>query len=270
MTARQTPAILTDILEHKRDEIKARRQRHSIDDLKEHAAGQTPPRGFARALKKCVRQQQPAVIAEIKRASPSKGILREDFDPLAIAAAYTSGGATCVSVLTDAKYFQGSGVVLDLVRKHCPLPALRKDFIIDEYQVYESRAFGADCVLLIAAALEQQRMSDLFQLVRDNGVDVLLEVHNEDELERVLLLGDEAELIGINNRDLDTFEVSLDTTLRLVKAVPDGKVVISESGIHTRDSVRKLRDASVYAYLVGEALMVAADPCAKLKRLFFE
>ncbi len=265
-----TPAILREILEHKRGEIEERRRRHSVDELKAWAGEQDAPRGFAHSLKDRVRQQKPAVIAEIKRASPSKGVLREDFDPLALAAAYTTAGAACLSVLTDHKYFMGSGVVLDLIRKHCPLPVLRKDFIIDEYQVYESRAFGADCLLLIVAALEAQHLADLFHLARDSGMDVLVEVHDEDELERALALGDAAELIGVNNRDLHTFEVSLDTSLRLADAIPDGRIVISESGIHRRDDVRRLRDAAVYAYLVGEALMVAADPGAELKALFFD
>ena len=264
------PAILREILEHKRSEIEERKRRHSIDALREHAAEQGPAREFAQLLKNRVRSQQPAVVGEVKRASPSKGILREDFDPLALATAYATAGASCLSVLTDAKYFMGSGVVLDLIRKHCPLPVLRKDFIIDEYQVYESRAFGADCMLLIAAALEGQQMPDLFHLAHDNDMDVLVEVHDENELERALELGDRAELIGINNRDLHTFEVNLETTLRLANAVPDDKVVISESGIYTGDDVRRLRDASVYAYLVGEALVVAEDPSAVLRALFFD
>ena len=269
MSSKEKPVFLKEILEHKRDEIESRRRKHSIDELKGHAEEQGQTRGFAQMLKDRVQRQKPAVIAEIKRASPSKGVLREDFDPLAIANAYTAAGAVCLSVLTDAKYFMGSGVVLDLIRKHCVLPVLRKDFIIDEYQVYESRAFGADCLLLIAAALEGQQMTDLFHLARDCGMDVLVEVHDESELERVLVLGDAVELVGINNRNLHTFEVNLDTSLRLASMIPDGKIVISESGIHAPDDVNRLRDVSVYAYLVGEALIVAADPGAKLKELFF-
>ena len=208
------------------------------------------------------------MIAEIKRASPSKGILRKDFDPIAIAKSYLMAGATCLSVLTDHKYFMGSGTILDLVRKHCPLPTLRKDFIIDEYQVYESRAFGADCILLIAAALETQQMTDLFHLASENGMDVLVEIHDENEIDRALALGDTAELIGINNRNLHTLDVDLNTTLRLANSIPKGKVLISESGIHNKNDIRRLREASVYAYLVGEALMTADDPGAELKALF--
>ena len=269
-SAATTPAILAEILAHKRGEVEERRRRRGVDELKDWIAEQGGVRGFARSLGNRVQRQEPAVIAEIKRASPSRGVLRENFDPLAIAAAYAAAGASCLSVLTDHKYFMGSGAVLDLVRKHCPLPVLRKDFIIDEYQVHESRALGADCLLLIVAALERQRMADLFCLARDYGMDVLVEVHNEDELERALALGDTAELIGINNRDLRTFEVTLDTTLRLAGAVPGDRIVISESGIGDRGDVGRLRDASVYAYLVGEALMVSADPGAALKALFFD
>lgn len=262
------PAFLQEILEHKREEIAERKRRRGVDELKDWAAEQGAARGFTRSLKGCIERGRPAVIAEIKRASPSKGVLRENCNPLEIAAAYASAGAACLSVLTDHKYFMGSGAVLDLIRKHCPLPALRKDFIIDEYQVHESRALGADCMLLIVAALETQRLQDLFHLARDGGMDVLVEVHDEDELERALALGDDAELIGINNRNLRTFEVELDTTVRLAQAVPAGKLVVSESGIHGKDDVRRLREASVHAYLVGEALMVAADPAAEFKALF--
>ncbi len=268
--ATTVPVTLKEILEHKRGEIDARRRRHSVEELKNWAAEQGGVRGFARGLRDRVQRQKPAVIAEVKRASPSRGVLREDFDPLAIAGAYSAAGASCLSVLTDHKYFMGSGVVLDLIRKHCPLPILRKDFIIDEYQVHESRAFGADCLLLIVAALETQQLADLFHLARDSGMDVLVEVHDEDELERALALGDTVELIGVNNRNLHTFEVNLDTTLKLAARVPADKIVVSESGIHDRRDVDRLRAASVYAYLVGEALMVADDPGARLKTLFFD
>ncbi len=268
MNAVATPAFLQEILEHKREEIAERKRRHGIDELKDWGAEQGAARGFARSLKDHVERSRPAVVAELKRASPSKGVLRENYNPLEIAAAYAAAGAACLSVLTDHKYFKGSGAVLDLVRKHCPLPVLRKDFIVDEYQVHESRALGADCTLLIVAALGARQLQDLFHLARDVGMDVLVEVHDEAELERALELGDDAELIGINNRNLHTFDVELDTTVRLVRAVPDGKLVVSESGIHTKDDVKRLRDASVYAYLVGEALMVAADPAAAFKALF--
>lgn len=260
--------LLKEILEHKREEIEERRRRHGVEELKDWASEQGAPRGFALSLRNRVECGQPAVIAEIKRASPSKGVLREKFDPLAIAHAYMTAGATCLSVLTDHKYFMGSGAVLDLVRKRFPLPALRKDFIVDEYQVYESRALGADCMLLIVAALETQQLADLFHLVRENGMDALVEVHDEAELERALALGSDAELIGINNRNLHTFELSLDTTLRLAPRVPGDRIVVSESGIHEPHDVKRLRDASVHAYLVGEALMVADDPGAAFKALF--
>ena len=266
MTARSS--FLKDILAHKREEIDERRHRHPVDELEERAEEQGAARGFAAALRNRLHRRKPAVVAEIKRASPSKGVLCERFDPIALARSYRTAGASCLSVLTDAKYFMGSGAVLDLVRKHCPLPVLRKDFIIDEYQVHESRALGADCVLLIAAALDETQLAELIGLVRGSGMDALVEVHDEDELARALSLGDAVELIGVNNRNLDSFDVSLDTTLRLAAAIPDGKVVISESGIHCRGDIQRLREASVHVYLVGEALMTSADPVATFRSLF--
>ncbi len=266
MTARSS--FLEEILAHKREEIDACRRRHPVAELEERAREQGAVRGFVAAIRSRLRQRKPAVVAEIKRASPSKGVLCEHFDPLVLARSYQAMGAACLSVLTDARYFKGSGAVLDLVRKHCSLPVLRKDFIIDEYQVHESRALGADCVLLIVAALDEARLAQLFTLVRESGMDALVEVHDEDELARALSLGDAVELIGVNNRSLHSFDVSLDTTLRLAATIPRGKLVISESGIACRSDVRRLREAAVHAYLVGEALMTAADPAAVFSGLF--
>ena len=261
-------SFLREILAHKREEIDERRRRHPVDELAERAAEQGVARDFAGGLKGRLRQRKPAVIAEIKRASPSKGVLCEHFNPLSLARCYQTAGAACLSVVTDARYFMGSGAMLDLVHQHCPLPVLRKDFIVDEYQVHESRALGADCVLLVVAALDQARLAELFDLAHSSGMDVLVEVHDEDELVRALDLGDAMELIGVNNRDLRSFDVDLDTTSRLAAAIPDDKIVISESGIHCRGDVERLREASVHAYLVGEALMTAADPAATFGSLF--
>ena len=201
-----TQSILAEILAYKRMEIAAQRERHNIDLLKDYAKEQGAPRGFAQTLKARVANKRTAIIAEIKRASPSKGILCENFDPLKIAQSYRMAGASCLSILTDQKFFKGSGAILDLVRRHCMLPVLRKDFIIDEYQVYESSAIGADCVLLIVAALpEDAQLQNLYAKIRELGMDVLVEVHSEAELERAIKLCDKLELIGINNRDLYTF-----------------------------------------------------------------
>lgn len=260
----ETAEILKTILQHKREEVEQRKSRHSIQELKDRAADQDGPRGFALSLSNRVARSETAVIAELKRASPSKGVLREDFDPLSIARSYMMAGAVCLSVLTDSRFFMGSGIILDLVRKHCPLPVLRKDFIIDPYQIHESRAYGADCILLIAAALQVQQLRELFDLATENVMDVMVEVHTEEELETALDLGDSLRLIGINNRNLCTFEVSLDTTFTLARQVPDSKLVISESGIRSNRDIQRLAEAGIHACLIGEVLMSAEDPGAKL------
>ena len=263
-------SILPKILAHKRQEIAALRERHSIDELKDYAEEQGAPRGFARALKGRVANQQTAIIAEIKRASPSKGMLCEDFNPLEIAHSYMMAGASCLSVLTDKKFFKGSGPILDLVRRHCMLPTLQKDFIIDEYQLYESRAIGADCILLIVAALpDDAQLQALYGKARELNMDVLVEIHDEAELERALKL-DGVELIGINNRNLRTFETELQTSITLAAQIPEDKVVISESGINTPADIQTLAEHHIYAYLIGEALMTAADRSAKLKELLLK
>ena len=261
-------SMLERILAHKREELDKRRARHGLAQLRELAAEQSGARGFAQSIKSRVSRRETAVIAEIKRASPSKGTLRESFDPIAIARGYQAAGAACVSVLTDTRFFRGSGAILDLVRRHCALPALRKDFIMDPYQIYESKALGADALLLIAAALpDDGLLRELFALAVELGMDVLAEVHDETELERALALGDDLELIGVNNRDLTTFTTSLDTSLRIAPGVPDDKIVVAESGIRCGADLRRLRDGAIHACLIGETLMTAADPGAKLKDL---
>jgi indole-3-glycerol phosphate synthase len=209
---------------------------------------------------------QAAVIAEIKKASPSKGVLREDFRPAQIAQSYASGGAACLSVLTDADYFQGHEDYLQQAREACDLPVIRKDFIIDPYQVYEARAINADCILLIVAALEDERMRELSELAHELGMDVLVEVHDAEELQRALKLN--IPLMGINNRNLRTFETSLDTTLDLLDSIPDDRIVVTESGIHTAEDVVLMRNNQVNTFLVGEAFMRADEPGEKLSELF--
>jgi len=264
--------ILERIVAVKRDEIaQARRsvgEREMRARAEEACAGSDPrrPRGFGRALRAAIAQGRAAVIAEIKKASPSRGVLRADFDPPAIAASYARGGAACLSVLTDREFFQGSPDYLVAARAACELPVLRKDFMIDAYQVYEARAIGADCVLLIAAALDDARMAELEACALELGMDVLVEVHDGDELDRALRLA--TPLVGINNRNLRSFEVSLRTTLDLLARIPTDRVVVTESGILDPQDVRTMRDAGVDAFLVGEAFMRAADPGAELARLF--
>ncbi len=261
------PEILTKIIEHKKNELVERKQRVPLEKMQEWAKEAPSPRGFESALRGAQAAQRPGVIAEIKRASPSKGILRENFNPMQIAASYQMNGATCVSVLTDSEFFKGSCAILELSRKTCFLPMLRKDFIIDPYQVYETRAVDADCMLLIVAALEDDQMVELNQLAKELRLDVLVEVHNEEEVDRALKL--EPTLLGINNRNLHTFETSLDTTLNLLPKIPDECHIVTESGIHTKDDVAKMTEKGVNSFLVGEAFMVAEEPGAKLKELFF-
>ncbi|WP_159017396.1 indole-3-glycerol phosphate synthase TrpC [Cognatiluteimonas profundi] len=259
--------ILRTILARKAVEVATRSAQLPLADVAARAVDMDAPRGFARALQLRLDAGQPAVIAEIKRASPSKGLLRAEFDPAAIARSYADAGAACLSVLTDVDFFQGADADLQQARAACALPALRKDFVIDVYQVHEARMLGADCVLLIVAALDDMQLARLTQLAMDLGMDVLVEVHDIDELERALQVP--APLLGINNRNLSTFEVSLDTTLALRSAVPADRILVTESGIATRADVGRLREAGVGAFLVGEAFMRRDDPGAALKELFF-
>lgn len=260
------PDILEKILQRKAEEVAERSQQVTQAELVERASVALAPRGFAAALEWRLMKGQPAVIAEIKKASPSKGLLREDFQPAAIAHSYEEGGAACLSVLTDHDFFQGHEDYLQQASEACQLPVLRKDFIIDPYQVYEARAIGADCILLIVAALDDARMLELAQLARDLGMDVLVEVHDGDELQRALPLP--TSLVGINNRNLRTFETSLQVTLGLLADIPDDRIVITESGIHKPEDVQFMRDHQVHGFLVGEAFMRADDPGAELERLF--
>jgi indole-3-glycerol phosphate synthase len=258
--------ILHRILARKAEEVRERSARLPLGELRARCADLPPPRGFADALRRTITAGVPAVIAEVKKASPSKGVIRPDFHPAEIARSYEHGGATCLSVLTDIDFFQGSDAYLQQARAACRLPVLRKDFMIDAWQVYESRLLGADCILLIVAALGDAVLAELSDLALSLDMDVLVEVHDLDELERALPLG--APLIGVNNRNLRTFEVSLDTTLALRASVPADRILVTESGIHTPADVARLRGEGVHAFLVGEAFMRAPDPGAELARLF--
>ena len=260
------PDILQRILATKQQEIAARQHKVSFDALQQQAHHVSPPRGFVAALRRRVQQGGAGVIAEIKRASPSKGVIREDFNVVDIARSYQAGGASCLSVLTDSEYFQGHEVFLTQARSACSLPVIRKDFIVDPYQVMEARAIGADCILLIVAALDDEQLASLHAAARAQGMDVLVEVHDGDELERALKL--DLELVGINNRNLRSFETSLDTTIELLPRVPDGCLVVTESGIHTRADIALMRDHDVHAFLIGEAFMRAPDPGQALAELF--
>ncbi|XUO89183.1 indole-3-glycerol phosphate synthase TrpC [Halomonas sp. KM072] len=267
MTEQATPTILTRILARKDQEVAEREQAVSEQDLLALAGQQSAPRGFIEALNQRIQAGDPAVIAEVKKASPSKGVMREKFHPADIARSYAQGGAACLSVLTDADFFQGHEDYLIAARDACELPVIRKDFITHGYQVTEARAIGADCILLIVAALDDAKLRDLHQQANAMGMDVLVEVHDADELERALALN--LKLVGINNRNLHTFDTSLDTTLDLLTRIPDSVTVITESGIHTRDDVERMRDHDVNGFLVGEAFMREEDPGLALKRLFF-
>ncbi|WP_313037643.1 indole-3-glycerol phosphate synthase TrpC [Stutzerimonas nitrititolerans] len=261
------PTVLEKIVARKAEEVAERRARVGLAELERLAAAADPVRGFASALQEQVGKKQPAVIAEIKKASPSKGVLRENFVPAEIAESYQAGGATCLSVLTDVDFFQGADAYLQQARAACALPVIRKDFMIDPYQVVEARAIGADCILLIVAALDDGRMAELAAVAKEQGLDVLVEVHDSAELERALHL--KTPLVGINNRNLHTFEVNLDTTLDLLPGIPRDRVVITESGILHRADVELMEINEVHAFLVGEAFIRAEQPGHELQRLFF-
>ncbi len=263
---KRPPDILEKILNRKREEVAERSERIGREQLEQLAASMPQTRGFYNAVKSCVDRGDTAVIAEIKRASPSKGLIRADFAPTEIAASYARGGAACLSVLTDQDFFQGSDDYLRQARGACTLPVLRKDFIVDPYQVIEARAIGADAILLICAALDQQELSALYQLARSLELDVLIEAHDRSELEQATACG--ARLIGINNRNLRTFETRLQTTIELREQVPESAIVVTESGIQSDVDVALMRSHGVHAFLVGEAFMRAADPGTALRTLF--
>jgi len=261
-----TPDILKKIIARKQEEIAARRVEVSLAELQARIAEASPVRGFVDSIRKKHAAGDSAVIAEIKKASPSKGILRENFVPAEIAKSYAAAGAACLSVLTDIDFFQGSDEYLQQARGACDLPVIRKDFIIDPYQVTEARVIGADCILLIAACLDDATMQELCSLATDLGMDALVEVHDAEELHRALEL--DIPLLGINNRNLRTFETSLDTTIELLHQIPDDRIVVTESGIHTRVDVERMRKHDVNTFLVGEAFMREDDPGEKLSELF--
>lgn len=262
-----TPTVLKRIVTRKHEEVAERRARLSLEDCRAEARRQPAPRGFAAALQRQIDAGDPAVIAEIKHASPSAGVLRDPYDPAAIARDYEAHGAACLSVLTDRDFFQGDDADLLAARDACHLPVLRKDFMVDDYQIHESRIAGADCILLIAACLSVAQMQDLAGTARELGMDVLVEVHSEAELEKALQV--ESPLLGINNRDLHSFEVSLDTTRALHQRVPTDRLTVTESGIHTTEDVASMRERGIHAFLVGESFMRAGSPGYRLGELFF-
>ncbi|TDP62433.1 indole-3-glycerol phosphate synthase TrpC [Roseateles toxinivorans] len=258
--------ILNKIIEVKREEISAARRKRDLASLRRDAEALGGQRDFVASLRQRIKAGQAGVIAEVKKASPSKGVLRADFRPAEIARSYAQHGAACLSVLTDAQFFQGSQAFLEQARAACTLPVLRKDFMVDAYQVYEARAMGADCILLIAACLDDGQMAELEAQALELGMAVLVEVHDGPELDRALRL--KTPLVGINNRNLRTFEVTLDTTLGLLKHVPADRLLVTESGILGRADVERMRAAAVNAFLVGEAFMRAPEPGAALAELF--
>ena len=264
----QTPTILKKILARKFDEVAERSLRIPEQHLLELITQQDSPRGFVEALRRKIVAGEPAVIAELKKASPSKGIIRENFDVLAIAKSYEEGGAACLSVLTDVDFFQGSDEYLRQAKSVSKLPILRKDFVVDSYQIYEARAIGADCILLIVAALDEGKLHSLHAVAESIGLDVLVEVHDRDELDIALQLS--TSLIGINNRNLHTFQTSLETTFDLLEHVPGDRLIVTESGINSSQDVLALRTREVNAFLVGEAFMRADDPGRQLQRMFGE
>jgi len=265
-----TPTILKKIIARKHEEVAERSAQVSIEALKAKIEAQKgtefEPRGFVQALESALAEGRPAIIAEAKKASPSKGVIRENFNPADIAVSYEKAGASCLSVLTDVDYFQGADEYLLQARGACQLPVIRKDFIVDPYQIYEARVLGADCILLIVAALTDEQLRDLSALTHALGMDVLVEVHGAEELQRALPLN--TRLLGINNRDLHSFEVTLDNTFSLLEQIPADRIVVTESGIVTPEDVRLMRSHQVNAFLVGEAFMRADDPGRELQRLF--
>lgn len=260
------PDILKKIIHRKAEEVTARANEKSLREVAASLENAALPRGFIDAIERKIEQGQAAVISEIKKASPSKGVIRDPFHPAEIAKSYEQGGAACLSVLTDIDFFQGADSYLIEARNACSLPVIRKDFIIDPYQVYEARAMGADCILLIAACLGDAQLRELNDLAHHLDLDVLTEVHDAYELDRALAVG--GKLIGINNRNLRTFEVDLQTTINLLEEIPPDRIVVTESGIHTTEDVSLMRFNNVNSFLVGEAFMRADDPGAKLTELF--
>jgi indole-3-glycerol phosphate synthase len=258
--------ILDTIIATKFEEIKASQKIKSLNQLKDEVQNTSPPRGFIKAIETQLSKNKAAVIAEIKKASPSKGVIRENFNPKEIAISYQKGGATCLSVLTDQKYFQGHAHFLKEARDACSLPVLRKDFMVDPYQIYEARAMGADCILLIVAALPLDLMQELEEITHSLDMNVLVEVHNQEELDLALQL--KTKLLGINNRNLKTFDVSLTTTLDLIKNISADKIIVTESGIFTSEDVKLVQDHHVNTFLIGEAFMRESDPGLSLKNLF--
>ena len=265
-TKLEAPTVLKTIFDRKIEEVAARQQKRSLAELEQAASLKDPARGFRRALADKVAIDAAAVIAEVKKASPSKGVIRENFRPAEIAASYESGGAACLSVLTDIDFFQGADEYLQAARAACALPVLRKDFTLDPYQIWEARALGADAILLIVACLELPHLKDLHDCAQEVGLDVLVEVHDEAELDEALTLG--GDLIGINNRDLHTFETSLDTTYRLLARIPEGVQVVTESGFSSAEQVSEMRGHGVHSFLIGETFMRAEDPGAALAAMF--
>ncbi|VAW58269.1 Indole-3-glycerol phosphate synthase [hydrothermal vent metagenome] len=263
----KTPDILKKILQRKVEEIAEAAAKESLADLTDRAKTALPVRGFIQSIENKIAANQAAVIAEIKKASPSKGVMRENFIPAEIAKSYEKGGAACLSILTDRDFFQGATQYLMQAREATSLPVIRKDFIIDPYQVYEARAMHADCILLIVSALEDARLNELLALANELQMDVLMEVHDREEMQRAIVSG--AKLIGVNNRNLRTFEVSLQTTLDMLDMLPEDRILVTESGIHAPQDVQLMREHNVNSFLVGEAFMRADEPGEKLAELFF-
>ncbi len=259
------PSVLQKILASKRDGVDTRRGKQSAAELRARIADLAPCRDFASALAERVARKAPAIIAEFKRASPSAGWIGRDADPAAIARAYELGGAACMSVLTDVEYFRGSDADLQAARAACTLPVIRKDFVVDEYQVFETRALGADAMLLIAAALDDVRLRDFSALGAELGLSVLVEVHDQAELERALAVP--GRLLGINNRDLHRFETRLETSEQLAPQVPSERIVVAESGLHTRADIERMQAAGIHAFLIGESVMRSTDPEQALREL---